>query len=105
MSSLSEQNITMVENFIASNKPTNSIRPSESDRYSAIEQWKKISDPNTPNTFYSQFGSNAFGMTSYGFYKSKTGELYVITAFINNVTSYFKVDNTWDFLQDLTPSD
>lgn len=104
MSSLSEQNIEQVENFIASHKPNNSICPSNSDKYSAIEEWKKISDPNTPNTFYSQFGSNSFGMTSYGFYKSRSGELYVITAFINEVTSYFKVDDSWYFLQDTMSS-
>jgi hypothetical protein len=95
---LSESNIELIENFIVSKQPTNSeLLPAISECYreDAVKDWKSINDPETPNTSYFQFASDAFGMSSYGFYKSKCGQVFLINAFCNKLVSYYNVPDDW----------
>ena len=97
---LSKKNIELTEIWISNHKPSNILPAmSETDRECAIESWKIINDTNTPVTNYLQFGSNACGMNSYGFYKSINGNIYIISAYCNSITAYHNVDSTWSFLK------
>jgi hypothetical protein len=98
-SQLSEENIELVESFIQNNK-ANIGYPSLSyiGQEEAIYYLQEISKEETPVTSYYLFASNAFGMTSYGYYKSKEGQIYIIEAFIQGILGYYNVDNDWDFL-------
>jgi hypothetical protein len=97
---LSKRNIELTESLISNHKPSEIIPAmSESDREFAIEYWKIINNNNTPVTSYIQFGSNACGMNSYGFYKSINGNIYIISAYCNSISTYYNVDSTWSFLK------
>ena len=50
---------------------------------------------------YIQFASNAAGMSSYGFYKANNGEIYIIEAWVNEITRVFIPSKDWDCLQHL----
>lgn len=98
---LSEENIQLLENFIATNQPLSSnFLPciSEKFREDAIRDWKSINDPETLPTTYLQFADSANGMTSYGFYKTRDGQIFLITAFCCKLTSYYNLDNNWHIL-------
>jgi hypothetical protein len=99
---LSEENINLLEDFIISNKPkSNTYLPaiSERDRTSAISDWKTITDPLTSRTTYLQFASNGSGMSSYAFYKSRNGCIYLISAFCNELTCYYEnIPSNWYIL-------
>jgi len=96
---LSESNINILEEFINLNKP-NEMLPAISECYreQAIQDWKIINDDNTPNTTYLQFASAAYGMVSYGFYKTKSGCIYMITAYCNEITAYYIISPSWNIL-------
>lgn len=96
---LSENNIIILEQFIQENK-VNEILPAISEYYreQAIEDWKTINDPNTPPTTYLQFADSAYGMVSYGFYKTKSGSIYMITAYCNEISAHFSVSPSWNIL-------
>ena len=97
---LSEKNITLVEEFIKNNKPSLDIPSlSEVDRACSILEWENISKPACPKTSYFQFASNAFGYTSFGFYKSKHNKIYIVEAYLNKITAYYEVDSNWHFLK------
>lgn len=97
---LSQTNIEAVELFIQENKPEKFLPSnSECDRSEAIYGWNTISRPDTPVTSYYQYSSDGCGMTSYGFYKSRAGNIYIITAFMNKIRYYCDVDSNWGFLR------
>lgn len=84
---LSESNIELAENFISCNKlKTNRPALSIADIEFGIECYQKILSSSP--TSYMLFGSNAFGMTSYGLYKTRSGQVYVIEAFCNSIVGY-----------------
>jgi hypothetical protein len=98
---LSETNIELLENFIATNEPYSSdLLPAISECYrnDAINDWKTINDPDTPVTTYLQFASAALGMTSYGFYKTKDGRIFLVTAWCSELNCYYHVNSTWHIL-------
>jgi hypothetical protein len=98
---LSESNIEVLENFILSQSPENSdYLPSISECYrdDAIKYWKTINDPNTPVTSYFQFASSSYGFTSYAFYKTRDGRIFLITSYCSELSCYFNVTNNWHIL-------
>ena len=98
---LSNNHIELIEQFIASNSPSdNDSLPaiSERDKDDVISDWKTINDPNTPETTYLQFASNAQGMSSFGFYKSRNGSIFMVSAFCNKITCYHTVPADWYIL-------
>ena len=106
MSQLSQSEIDTTENFIVTYSPCKYMPMlSEWDRESAISEFTKISDPETPHTSYLIFGSDGGGFTSYGYYKTRDSKIYIITAFMNNITNYNHVDETWWFLQPETQNE
>jgi hypothetical protein len=101
--SLSEKYIDDVELFIKNNNPSQMLPAiSECYRNQAIEDWNYINDSSTPNTTYLQFASSAMGMNSYGFYKSKSGKIYLLSAFVNSLSYYCIIDSQWEFLRSLS---
>jgi hypothetical protein len=97
---LSEENIEMIEDFISYNPPSLYLpNPSISDQENAINDWKQINEPDVPVTSYLQFGSDGYGMTSYGFYKSRSEKIYLVVAFMNNISSYHNVTSEWYFIK------
>ena len=99
---LSEYYINLVEDFIAKKLPeSNELFPCISEQYreQAINDWNTINDENTPATSYLQFAESAYGMNSYGFYKSRVGRILLIHAYCNILSSYYIIDPTWHFLK------
>lgn len=96
---LSETNINILEHYIQVNQPSE-ILPAISECYreQAIEDWKTINDPETLPTTYLQFADSAYGMTSYGFYKTKEGLIFLVTAFCGELSAYYKVQPNWNIL-------
>jgi hypothetical protein len=95
---LSESNIELAERFILENevKTVNaalSIVDIENGKI-CYEEIKKM-EP----TSYMLFGSNAYGMTSYGFYKARNEQIYIIEAFCNNIIGYYD-PKTYGFMAD-----
>ncbi len=89
---LSDSNIELAENFISCNPvKTHGLGLSISDMEYGIECYKKILSL-LPTT-YILFGSNAYGMTSYGLYKSRSNQIYVIEAFCNNIVGYYNPES------------
>ena len=99
---ISESNIELLEQFIENNtaRDDRDSLPaiSERDRDDAVSDWKTINDPNTPVTTYLQFASNCQGMSSYGFYKSRNGSIFMVSAFCDKITSYHIVPADWYIL-------
>ena len=89
---LSEENIYLTENFIINNE-CRKIQPSLSlnDMEYAQTIYDKIKK--MPITSYIQFGCTAYGMSSYGFYKAKNNEIYIIKAYMNTITTYYNIDD------------
>jgi hypothetical protein len=87
-SKLSDSNIELVENFISCNQlKTYTPGISVLDVSNGQTCYQEILA--SPPTSYMQFGSNAFGMTSYGLYKTRSNQIYVIEAFCNNISCYY----------------
>jgi len=96
---LSETNINILEDFIQHNNP-HEILPAISECYreQAIQDWKTINNPETLPTTYLQFADSAYGMTSYGFYKTREGLIFLVTAFCGELSAYYKVQSNWNIL-------
>ena len=95
---LSEENIKITEDFIVNN----ACKPDYpnlcfSDLYNAQEAYNEIIklDP----TSYVYFGSNAFGMTSYGFYKTLKNDIYIIQAYCNVIECYYDPKNVLEKIE------
>lgn len=99
-SSLSEYNIDLAEKAILSTKLVNDISPCIScrDYELAHKSWKLINKTDTPCTSYILFASNAFGFTSFGFYKAKNGNVYIIEAYINEIQKIYIPNENMSFL-------
>ena len=98
-SNQTESTINTIEEFIESHN-SNNLMPSisESHRETTIINWKIINDSKTPNTTYLNFASSSSWMISYGFYKSRKGEIFIIDTFCGELQKYHKVDSTWVML-------
>lgn len=98
---LSEENIKLVENFINNNNCDN-LYPNLS--FNDVENAKLCYQEikNLPITSYILFGSNAFGMTSYGFYKTKDDKIYIIEAYINKISKYYNPNNCYFLVEPKT---
>lgn len=85
---LSSSNIELAEKFIVENtiKSTPSALSNNDIEYGK-ECFGEIQT--LEPTSYMLFGSNAYGYTSYGFYKAKNNNIYVIEAFCNDIVSYY----------------
>ena len=84
------------------------LMPKETDKIPAISYrdyedaengWNLIK--NSENNHYIQFASNGFGMSSYGFYKANNGEIYIIEAWVNEITRVYIPSKRWDCLQNV----
>lgn len=98
---LSDKNIELVEKFIVENSckkgyPNLSIN----DTAYAVICYQDIL--NALPTDYILFGSNAFGMTSYGFYKTKDDKIYIIEAYINKISKYYNPNNCYFLVEPKT---
>jgi hypothetical protein len=49
---------------------------------------------NEPISFYESFGSNAYGYSSYGLYKSKNDKIYLIVAWMQDINFCYLVENS-----------
>lgn len=103
---LSENYIIMVEEALLTNKlvPDDCSRqPSISYQYydDAEECWEWINKDDTPLTSYKIFASNSYGFTTYGFYKSKSGNIYIIEAYVNNISHIYIPSKNIDCLKDI----
>ncbi len=63
--------------------------------------YKEIIDEKTPVTSYCQFASNGYGFQSYGFYKAKDGNVYIIDSFTQDINAIYIPNKNIDFLSKL----
>ncbi len=103
---LSEQFIEMAENAILSDKlidENNDLTPCISLQYydDAEEGWNWINRDDISVTSYLLFASNAYGCTSYGFYKAKSGKIYIIQAYVNDIEHVFIPSKNIDCLKNV----
>ena len=56
---------------------------------------------NSEKNHYIQFASNGFGYQSYGFYKANNEKIYIIEAWMNNITKVYIPSKKWDCLQNV----
>lgn len=101
MSKFSEELINITEAAIISDKLVpkdcdNVPAISCSDYYTAETGWKIINK--CDKNYYLQFGSNAGGFTSYGFYKANNGQIYIIEAWVNEIKKVYVPTKNWDCL-------
>jgi hypothetical protein len=91
---LSQKNIELAEKAICSDKlqsieNNNLLSISFRDYYFAELGYKEIIKDTTPNTSYFLFGGNAYGMRSYGLYKSLQGKIYIIDSYMESIQRVF----------------
>jgi len=107
MSRFSQQMIDITEEAISEK-----LMPKDTDNVPAISYrdyedaesgWNIIT--NAEKNYYIQFASNAFGMCSYGFYKANNGEIYIIEAWVNEITKVFIPSKKWNCLQNVINKD
>lgn len=100
---VSKEYIDLVETAILSNKlvPYGLDQPNISLKYyeNAEIEWNIIK--NADINSYSQFASNACGLISYGFYKATNSKIYIIEAFLNEITYVYIASKNIDCLKDL----
>jgi hypothetical protein len=106
INNLSEDNINRVEEGIISGllQPNeNNYMISVSYRYYDFAKlaYKEIQKTYIPNTSYIHFAENSFGYQSYGFYKSRDGNIYIIDTYLENIQNIFTVDENILFLQNI----
>ena len=89
MSELSTENIEFIENYITT-KPPLTYLPSLSypNVVKANRAYETITKPDVPSTTYIYFASNPNGYSRYGYYKSRGGEIYLLTEFLNEICGY-----------------
>jgi hypothetical protein len=104
MSKFPHQLIDITEQAILSNK----LMPKDTDNLPAISYrdygdaefgWNIIK--NSEKNYYLQFASNGAGMCSYGFYKANNGKIYIIEAWVNEITKVYIPSKKWDCLQNV----
>ena len=85
--------IDIIDKFIKDNKPLE-IYPSFSinDILSKRIQYNNIINESTPINSLITFATNAYGFTSYCFYKNSLKEIFIIVIYIDEIKSYYKVN-------------
>ena len=108
MSKCSQKMIDSCEAAILSDK----LMPKDYDNLPAISYsdykstkvgWKFINEAD--KNYYMQFASNASGFTSYGFYKANDGKIYIIEAYINEISRIYTPTKMWCGLEELVKDD
>jgi len=99
MSRLNEELIITAEEAILSDLLRSENEICISCRYYkyAAETWKLIK--NSEKNSYEYFASESNGMTSYGFYKANNGQIYIIEARMNDITSVYLASKNISFLK------
>lgn len=96
---LSDTTINILEQYIQENQPSEILPAiSECHREQAITDWNTINAQETLPTTYLHFANSAYGMTSYGFYKTRDGRIFLVNAFCGEITAYYKVLPNWNIL-------
>ena len=107
MSKFSQQMIDITEQAISEKlmpKDTENVPAiSYRDYEDAESGWNMIT--NAEKNYYIQFASNGFGYQSYGFYKANDGEIYIIEAWMNEITKGYIPSKKWDCLQNVINKD
>jgi hypothetical protein len=85
----SQQLIDITEEAIIShiNNTDNLPAISYRDYEEAENGWNIIK--NSEKNHYIQFASNGYGCQSYGFYKANNGIIYIIEAYMNEITNVY----------------
>lgn len=102
LSELSLENIDYLEEFISTKEPEpiNKVPAiSECYRDNIKKFWEIINLPETKPTSYFIVATNAMGMYSYGLYKTRENKIFLINTYIQNVISYYSIDNSWNMLK------
>jgi hypothetical protein len=98
----SQQLIDITEDAILSDK----LMSKDTDNVPAISYrdyedaetgWNIIT--NSEKNHYIQFASNGYGMESYGFYKANNGKIYIIQAWVNEISKVYIPSKNWDCLK------
>lgn len=92
-SPLSESQIQEVEQFINSGRDMSMPSISNCDIPSAVRCYNEIVDE--PNTTYKIFGSNGMGYLCYAYYKARNNSIYIISVSIQQLSSFWIVDDEW----------
>ena len=97
----SQQLIDITEEAIIShiNNTDNLPAISYRDYEEAENGWNIIK--NSEKNHYIQFASNGYGCQSYGFYKANNGKIYIIEAYMNEITKVYIPSKKWDCLQNI----
>ena len=108
MTKFSQQLIDITEQAILSDKlmakDTNNLPAiSYRDYEDAESGWNIIK--NSEKNYYIQFASDGAGMCSYGFYKANNGKIYIIQAWVNNITKVYIPSKKWDCLKNIIYDD
>lgn len=103
---LSEKFIELSEEAILSDKLVDEdtfLKPCISYKdYDSVEDgWNWINQEDVLVTSYTLVASNAYGYTSYGFYKAKSGKIYMIQAYLNDIQHIFVPSKNIDCLKNL----
>ena len=83
-----------LDKFIAETPPSDNIRElaiSCRDLHDGKKMYNEMK--NHPNPKYEIFGSNGSGHTSFGLYKSKDQNMYIIKVNVQTPVHYVKIDN------------
>jgi hypothetical protein len=94
--------IDLIEQFIKNNKPLLdypclSLR----DYASTRSEYFNIINNITPVYSLIPFASNAYGFTTYNFYKNSNQDIFIIVIYIDEIQSYYKIDTNnlnWEIL-------
>jgi hypothetical protein len=95
----SQQLIDITEKAILSGTTDSVPAISYRDYEEAETGWNIIK--NSEKNHYIQFASNAFGYQSYGFYKANNGKIYIIEAYMNEISKVYIPSKKWDCLQNV----
>lgn len=97
----SQKRIDITEEAVQNDINTTDHLPQISYRdYNDAENgWNIIK--NSEKNHYIQFASNGSGYQSYGFYKANNEKIYIIEAWMNNITKVYIPSKKWDCLQNV----
>ena len=93
MRSLTTNQITNIETFIANHEPCHPPSLSARDIENTKLKYAEIKDK-PPHTYYVA-GHNANGFTMYNLYKSADHTVYICTTYIETLSAYYKVEEDW----------
>ena len=105
LDNLSERNIERAEEAIKQklNPIDKNYILSISNQYydNAKICYKRMIKLTTPVTSYVRFAANGYGYQSYGFYKAKNGNVYIIDTFMEDINGVYIPNKNIDFLRNI----